>query len=287
MVLNRRGTGAGSPNVAIPSGDLFPNGVDQSPANPDIQASVRPMGWLFRSTPGYPGVRVGPHKIDLAHPQGQSIHFVPTRYAENLEVSANAGSGPPAMVDVANASKTTDLADLPGSEFLDDEGKLPGYMGRENRGIYLGDSSGAPVSDGVPRHGGNVGRDMGDRDPERFVSTAFYDRLLHNPNVVLRENLRDDPVATTIWAVVLVGFVGMLANNAERAFRGRRGRGVAATAGAAPAVAAEASTKTVVQSAETVAQAAEKSVEASAAVVKEAEKTVEKAAETVEDTATK
>lgn len=264
-------------NVAIAQGEIYPNGVDLSPANPDIQATVRPMGWLFQQSPGYPTVRQGPHKIDLAHPSGQSIHFTPVRLAEDLSQQSTE-SGPPAMIDVARASQTTDLADVPGSEFLDDEGRLPAWQAAGNMGPYLADSSGAPVSDGVPRHGGNVGRDMGDREPERFLTAAWYDRLFRNPNVVLRDELRNDPVVTTIWAVIVVGAVGMFAGNVERALRGRRGRGVAATAGAVPAVAAEASTTTVKESATTVIKAAEESVKASEEVVKEAEKVVDETA---------
>lgn len=268
-------------NVALASGELYPNGVDISPPNADIQATVRPSGWLFRPSPGYPTVRPGPHKIDLAHPQGNSIHFTPLRTAENL----SPGSGMPAMVDVANASKTVDLADMAGSEYLDDEGKLPAYLAAGNAGPYLADSSGAPVSDGMIRHGGNVGRDMGDREPERFLTVAWYDRFFRNPNMVLRDELQKDPVVTTIWAIVVVGGLGMLAGNLERAFRGHRGRGVAATTGAVPAVAAEATTTTAKDATVTVIKAAEQSVKASETVVKEAEKAVEKTAEAVKEAA--
>lgn len=268
-------------NVAIAQGEIRPNGVDISPANPDIQATVRPLGWMFRPSAGYPTVRTGPHRIDAAHPQGNSIHFTPLLLAEDLS-KQGAATGPPAMVDVAKAGETADLANVPGSEYLDGEGKLPGYLAAGNYGPYLADSSGAPTSDGTIRHGGNVGRDMGDRDPERFLTVAWYDRLFRNPNMVLREDFRTDPVVTTIWAIVVVGGIGMLAGNLERAFKGRGGgRGVAATAGATPAVAASATTETAKDATVTVIKAAEESVKASETVVKEAEKAVEKTADVV------
>lgn len=268
-----------SPNVALASGELYPNGVDVSPANPDIQATVRPLGWLFHQSAGYPTVRVGTHKIDIAHPSGQSIHFTPVRLAENLQPRDQGASGPPAMIDMTNGGDTADIADLPGSEYLDGEGKLPAWAGNQNRGPYLADGTGAPVSDGTPRYGGNVARDMGDRDPERFVTKAFYDRLLVNPNVVLRDNFQQDPVITSIWAIFVVGGIGLLAGNIERAFRSRagRGRGVAASAGAAPAAAAEGTLKTAEVATAPVVAAAEKTAEAAQKVVTETEKIAENA----------
>lgn len=265
-----------SPNVAIPSGDLFPNGIDVNLANPDVQATVRPMGWLFRPSAGYPTVRTGTHRIDLNHPQGNSIHFTPARFAEDL-LHATPGGGPPAMVDVARAGDTADIADIPGSEYLDGEGKLPGALAAENRGPYVADSSG-PAAGDVVRHGGNVRRDMGDRDPGRPNTTAFYDRLAVNPVSMLRTEWQTNPLVAVLWGAALVAGGAMLVGNVERSYRGRsRGRGVAATAGAAPAAAAEGTGKSAAQATEAASTAVE-------AVATAAEKTVEAAGEAVEKT---
>lgn len=278
----RRGN---SPNVALASGELYPNGVDISQANPDIQATVRPGGWLFKPTPGYPSVRIGTHKIDLSHPQGQSIHFTPLRLAEDPTPSHQTASGPPVMVDAAKASQTTDLADVPGSEYLDDEGKLPGYLAAQNRGPYMSDSEGWVHPGDVPRHGGNTPRDMGDRDVSHLASRAFYDRLAKNPNLVLREEWRHDPVITTLWAVVVVGGAAMLFGNIEKAFRGRnRPRGVAATVGAAPAAAAAGTGSTVADATEAANKSLTAAGEAVSTAVSAAGDAVEAAGDAVEKT---
>lgn len=280
-----RGRGFSSPNVSLASGEMYPNGVDVSPANPDVQRTVRPGGWMFKPSPGYPTIRVGVHKLDMAHPQGQSIHFTPVRLAEDVQPAHDTRSGPPVMVDAANASKTADIADLPGSEYLDGEGRLPAYMAEQNRGPYLMDSQGHVTAGDVPRHGGNTALDMGDRDPERFLTRRFYDRLLVNPNAVLKENFRDDPVITSIWAILVVGAGGLLVGNIERAFQGRnRGRGVAAAATSVPAAAASGTGATVAD----VAGAANESLTAAGsavqAAVSAAGDAVEAAGEAVEAT---
>lgn len=264
-------------NVAIPSGDLYPDGVDVHSANPILQATVRPMGWLFRGSPGYPTVRQGNHKIDLSHPQGNSIHFTPLRFAEDVIPAHSVAGGPPAMIDTVKGPDVLDLADLPGSEYLDTEGKMPGALAAANYGPYIGDGgASAPVGD-VQRHGGNVRRDMGDREAHRPNTQAFYDRLAVNPVTMLRVEWQKNPLVAVLWGGALVAVGSLLVGNVERSFRGRsRGRGVAATAGAAPAAAAEGTGR----SANAAAEAASSAVEA---VATAAEKTVEAAGEAVEE----
>lgn len=280
-IQTKRGRGiTAAPNVAFASGEIYPNGVDMSPANPDLQATVRPGGWLFRPSPGYAGVRVGNHKIDLAHPQGNGIHFTPQRFAENLTAP-----GVPGMIDKGNDH--ADVADLPGSEYLDGQGRLPAYLAESNAGPYLADSSGPRVGD-VQRHGGNVPRDLGARDSvTRDVTTrAFYDRLAMNPNVVLRQEWQKDPVVTTVWAVIVVGGLSMLAHNIERSLRGRgRGRGVAAVA-AVPAAATAGTGAAVADSAKVANTALTEAGSAVQTAVSAAGDAVQAAGEAVDKTTT-
>lgn len=264
--------------MSIASGELYPNGVDISPPSPDIQATVRPLGWLFQPSAGYPSVRVGAHAIDSADPQGNSIHFTPVKLAEDIRPSRSTASGVPAMVDVAKGGDTADLANLPGSEYLDGSGNMPSALAEANHGPYLADSSGASVSDGTPRYGGNVARNMGDRGADQVLTRAFYDRLLMNPNVVLREEWKASPVVTVVWAIAVIGAAGLVVGNIERAFRGSRGRGVAGTAAAAPAASAAAAAGTVTAVTKPVVQTAEESVKAAEDTVKAAEKAAADAA---------
>jgi hypothetical protein len=265
-----------TPNVAIASGDLYPDGVDVHAANPALQATVRPLGWLFRPSPGYPTVRQGNHKIDLAHPQGNSLHFTPLRFAEDLNPAHAVGGGPPALVDTVKGGDMIDLADLPGSEYLDGEGKMPGALAASNYGPYIGDGGGPAPTGDVQRHGGNVRRDMGDREAHRPNTQAFYDRLALNPVAMLRVEWQKNPLVAVLWGGALVAVGSLLVGNIERSFQGRnRGRGVAATAGAAPAAAAEGTGRTV----NTSAKAASSAVEA---VAEAAEKTVEAAGDATE-----
>ena len=276
-----------SPNVAIAQGDIYPNGVDVSPALPEVQATVRPVGWLFRSSAGFSTIRPGKHKIDTSHPQGNGIHFTPLRLAEDLSQQATPG-GPPAMVDPASASKTVDINDVPGSEFLDDDGKLPAWMAAQNRGPYLTDDPNrAPGA--TPQSGGTTIRDMGDRSPTRPLTRAFYG-LTQNPAGMLRQEWAENPVVALLWAGAILGGVFMLSDNIERAFRSRRGRGVAATAGAAPAAAAAGTTKTVGETAEAAnktltaaGEAVEKAVSAAGDAVEAAGEAVEKAGDAAAD----
>lgn len=264
-----------TPNVAVPSGDLYPDGVDVHAPNAALQATVRPIGWLFRPSAGYQTVRQGNHKIDLAHPQGSSVHFTPLRFAEDLNPAHSVNGGPPAMVDTVKGGDTIDLADLPGSEYLDGEGKMPGALAASNYGPYIGDGGGPAPTGDIQRHGGNVRRDMGDRDPSRPNTQAFYDRLAVNPVTMLRVEWQKSPIVAVLWGGALVAAGSLLVGNIERSFRGNRGRGVAATAGAAPAAAAQGTGRT----ADTAAEAASSAVEA---VSTAAEATVEAAGDAAE-----
>jgi hypothetical protein len=117
------------PNVAVPSGAVYPNGIEYDPADPVIQSTVRPEGTVFRSSPGYPSIRPGRFRYQASH-HGQGIHFTPQRFAEDF-----GERGLPLMVDKTKAADFTDVADLPGSERLDDSGALTASDGAANQGV--------------------------------------------------------------------------------------------------------------------------------------------------------
>lgn len=276
-----------SPNVAISSGDVYPNGVDISPANPDIQATVRPFGWLFRPSAGYETVRVGAHRLDIAHPHGQGIDFTPLRLAE--DITKGGQSGPPMMVDPATSSRHADVADIPGSEYLDDEGKVPGWMAAENRGMYLADAGGVPDGGASLHHGNRVLRDMGDRDPLRPLTRAAHGYLV-NPAGAFREDWRENPLMAVGAAAAIVGVLYMVASNFERSYRSRRGRSVAGAAGAVPAATVDTAGATVSDTARaantaltSAGEAVETAVSAAGDAVEAAGKAVEKTGDAAAD----
>src|SRR4051794_3629937 len=199
----RRGS---SPNVSLASGDLFPNGVGLNPANPDVQATVRPFGWLFRPSAGFNSVAVGAHRLDIGHPHGQGIDFSPVRLAEDLSRDPRGPEGPPLLVEPGKPGTypgdRVDLADVPGSEYLDGEGRLPADLADENRGMYLADREGGPPPGSGRLHEGlRSVPDMGDRDPFRPLTreAAGY---LHNPVGMFRSEWHDDPVKAVGIAAV-------------------------------------------------------------------------------------
>jgi hypothetical protein len=186
-------------------------------------------------------------------------------------------------VNPATASDIADIADLPGSEYLDDEGKLPGYLASQNRGPYLADDPTRSPT-GQAASGGTTLRDMGDRNPLRPLTRGFYG-LAQNPVGMLRAEWQDSPGIAVLWAAGLLGVVYMLTNNVERSFRSRRGRGLAATVGAAPAAAAAGTGKSVGDTAEAANAALTNAGKAVETAVSAAGDAVQAAGDAVEKTA--
>jgi hypothetical protein len=249
-------------NVAVPSGDLYPNGLPVIPARPDVQATVRPVGWFFRPSLGFQTVRPGAHRLQPAH-HGGGIHFTPHRFAEDIGQYAGPG-GLPLMVDKATAVHHADIADLPGSDRLDDEGKLTADAVHANEGPYMAEGTDAPRAGDIPHESIRTLADMGDRLPGRPITRAFHG-YLRNPADAFREDYAANPLVAVAVAGGIVGIGYVLVRDFERQYRSRRGRGVAAGAAAAPAAAVAASGGTVAEAAKVANEAATAAGDAAAA----------------------
>lgn len=258
-------------NVAIPAGDIYPNGVTPTVAPGDVQATTRPVGWLFRHSAGFATVRPGKTEFQDAQ-HGPGIHFTPQRFAEDIGASVD-GHGLPLMVDKASAVHMADLAELPGSDRLDDDGTVTPWEAAGNRGVLLSDSSSAPVGGKDVRESERTLPDLGDRDPTRPITRAAYG-LFHNPVNAFRSDLRS-PTMSVLSASAVIGFIYLILSNAEREYKSRKSRGTGAVGAAAatPVAAAGAATNDVAEAVGKVAESAGKAVEevtdAAADVVKE------------------
>jgi hypothetical protein len=262
-------------NVAVPAGDIYPNGLPHNLAPGDIQSTVRPQGWLFRHSAGYLTVRAG--KTDFQDGQhGGGIHFTPQRFAE--DVGSVDGHGYPLMVDKAKAVDMVDLADLPGSERLDDDGTITPYEAAGNRGVMLSDSSGAPVGGRDIRESERTIPDMGDRQLGRPITQAR--RLLMNPSSILHADYQKNPINSVLSAAFVVGVFYLIGSNLEQEFnKRRRGSSGTGAVGAAAAAPVAASGATVRQAADV----ADRSVSAAGDAVADAGKAVEKVSDAVAD----
>jgi hypothetical protein len=218
-----------SPNVEVPQGTIFPNGVDVSPANPVIQATVRPLGSVFRTSPGYETVRKGAHRMQS--PNRFGIHFAPIQLAEDFATGD-------ALVDKADFTKNADVADLPHSEVLDQDGRIPDEMIRTNHGVKLADSSGAPVG-ALSHPETRMGIEMGDRDPGRPLSKRHIDSYFKNPVNAFSDDYRQNPWLAILFAGGIVGVVYMVAKDFEGAYGRRSGSSAVSKVGAAPAAGVE------------------------------------------------
>lgn len=228
MATLRRG-----PNVAIPSGDLYPNGLRLVPANPNVQATVRPEGSFFQKSAGYETIRAGRNRFQDAY-KGMGIHFTPHRFAEDVGQFDTL----PLMVDAQTAVLHADIADLPGSGRLDDEGKLTAADSAANKGVKLAESSdAAPVGGSGLHRGSHTVKDMGDREPGRPLTARFHG-LLVNPADAFQEEYSKNPLVAIGAAGVLVGLVYYVGREFERNYRSRSNSGSGTSGAAAPIAAA-------------------------------------------------
>lgn len=287
MVGNDRQRGGG--NVAIPSGDIYPDGIPLVAANPDVQATVRPAGWMFRKSAGFETVRPGRTRFqDGFH--GLGIHFTPMRYAEDLG-EYQSGSLP-LLVDKDKSYDHADIADLPGSDRLDDTGSLPARDAATNAGPKLSEGNTFPTGSANVRESEGLPRDMGDRDPSRPMTRDFYNNALKNPIGLFRSEYQKDPLKSVAVAGAIVGIVYMVTRDFERAYRRRRGSSVVGSVGAVPAAATETAGATVADAAEVAnkaateaGKAASEAASAAGDVAKAAGDAVEKTTEAVADAA--
>lgn len=281
-----------TPNVAVPSGALYPNGVEFDPPDPSVQATTRPEGAIFRSSPGYSSIRPGRFRLAPGHPHGPGIHFTPQRFAE--DVGELGPGGYPLMVDKARAADFADVADLPGSERLDDNGAISASDAAQNRGVKLSEGTDSPTGGADVRESEKTIPDMGDRSPGRPFTRSFWNATLHNPINVFQDEYRSNPVMAIGLAGVFVGLAYALGTEFERAWTRRSsGRGAVGAAGTAPAAAVESTgasvkeaTSVVNDSVTAAGDAVETAVSAAGDAVEAAGTAAEKATKAAADAAT-
>lgn len=267
-------------NVAIPSGDLYPNGITPTALNPDVQATVRPAGQFFRKSPGYETVRPGRTRFQAAY-HGLGIHFTPQRFAEDVGEFDSL----PLVVDAETSGRHADIAELPGSERLDDGGRLLDEDNATNGGVRLAESNRAAPTGGKVLHAGNrTAIDMGDRDSDRPLTKAFY-KGLHNPVQVFRSEYADNPVAAVAVAGLIVGAVYYLTRELESAYKSRNRSGAAAVGAvaAAPVAVSGEAVKDAAVTANRAASAAGEAAKEAASAAGDAAEAAGEAAEEVTD----
>lgn len=273
MPITNPGT---SPNVEIPQGSVFPNGIDSSPANPTVQATVRPLGSTFRTSPGYDTVRRGAHR--LQSPSRFGMHFVPIQLAEDFTTGDM-------LVDKADFTKNADVADLPHSEDLDSDGRLPAEMVRMNQGVKLADSSGPPVG-AIAHPETRMGIDMGDRDPGRPLSRAHFDSYFKNPINAFNDDYKENPWLALLFAGGIVSVVYMISQDFEQAYGRRKDSGPVSKIAVVPAAGVEtagAQVKDAAEVANKAATAAGNAASEAASAAGDVAEAAGKAAETVTD----
>lgn len=207
-------------NASIPQGDIYPNGLELDAPDRVVQTTTHVGGSFFKSSPGVPTIRSGRHRLQKNF-HGLGIHFTPLRFAEDL-----GAAGLPLLIDERTPG---DVADLPGSERLDDEGKTTAddrvYLAEEGAAETSNESVGA-------RHAHTA-----DLDGIRTETTRFARGLLRNPVDFLSDEYKKTPTKAVLMAAAICSGVYLLAREFEQSYnrRKRRSNSVAA----APAAAVE------------------------------------------------
>lgn len=274
-------------NVAIPQGAVYPDGLDVTVANPDIQATVRPEGTYFKKSVGYASIRTGRTKFQNAH--GMGIHFTPLTFAENVSQPDSL----PLMVDSTTGPDHADIAALPGSENLTMDGNIHPADAATGHTILMSEPGRmAPTGGDVKHPGLKTLPDMGDREPHRPLTQMFHG--LAHPAELFKGEYAKDPVIAIGAAALITAIAWSIGRDFERSYRSRErsassGGGVsgaAAPVAAAPAAAIDTSGNVVEEVAETAVAAAETVADAAGAVVETAASAVETVTETVADAVT-
>lgn len=238
-------------NVSVPSGDVYPNGVPVTRPDVFVQSTTHIGGSFFKSSPGFPSLRPGRHRLQKSY-HGTGLHFTPQRFAEDV-----GQAGLPMLVE-PDAVDSADIAELPGSERLDDEGKTTA----DDR-IYLAegkDSEVALTETVEERHSHTM-----DLDGIRTESRRWTSGLLRNPVEFVSAEYGRTPVKAVVIASGIVAAVYVVARDFERSYNRRKRRaGIAAapaaaveTSGSTAATVVEAPAKVVKEVAEAVSEGAE------------------------------
>lgn len=259
-------------NAAIPSGAVYPDGLDLTTADPFIQRSVRPEGSYFRRSAGYATIRPG--RTRFQNNKGRGIHFTPQRFAENVDQPHTL----PLMVDSTTAEDHADVADLPGSENLTMDGNINPASGRT---MLMSEPADSPPSS-VGKHVGlRTLPDMGDREPHRPLSQIFHG--LAHPVEMFKGEYAKDPLIAIGGAALITAVAWSIGRDFEQSYRSRERTassgggvsGVAAPVAAGPAAVVETAGEVVEQAASTAVAAVETVTEAAGEVVETAAETVE------------
>lgn len=270
-------------NVAIPSGTVYPDGLNLTMPDPVVQASVRPEGSYFRRSVGYATIRPGKSRFQDSH--GQGIHFTPQRFAENVD-SPNTL---PLMVDSTVAEDHADIADLPGSENLTMDGNI---KPASQATMLMSEPSTSPPSSTGKHVGRRTLPDMGDREAHRPLSQIFHG--LAHPVEMFKGEYAKDPLIALAGAGLITAIAWSVGRDFERSYRSRErvassGGGVtgaAAPVAAGPAAVVETAGEVVEEAASTAVEAVETVVEAAGEVVETTAQTVEKVTDQAADAVT-
>jgi len=210
-------------NVAIPQGDIWPNGLQLDAPDSAVQSTAHIQGTFFKSSPGIPSIRIGKHRIQKTY-HGLGHHFTPLRFAEDFGTK-----GLPTLVSEKEASYG-DVADLPGSGRLDDEGKTTAPEDR----FYLAEHGDMPTGTESVQERHNPTLDL---DGVRTEAGRITRGFLRNPVDFLSGEYKKTPVKAIVMATGIVLAVNLLAGNVEREYkrRKRRSGAVGAAGGAAAA----------------------------------------------------
>lgn len=274
-------------NVSIPQGAVYPDGLDVTLANPDIQATVRPEGSYFKKSVGYASIRPGRTKFQNAH--GMGIHFTPMTFAEDLSRPDTL----PLMVNSTTAPDHADVADIPGSEDLTMDGQINPARAATGGGVLMSEPNKmAPVGGDVQHAGLKTLPDMGDREAHRPLTQIFHG--LAHPAELFKGEYAKDPIIAIGAAAVITAIAWSIGRDFERSYRSRErsassgggASGAAAPVAAAPAAAIDTSGNAVEKVADTAVEAVETVADATGAVVETAASAVETVTETVADAVT-
>jgi hypothetical protein len=226
--------GAPSARVAIPQGDLYPSGIPVVVPNDNIQSTVRPEGSFFLQSSGYHTIRPGSKRFQDGF-RGPGIGFTPLRYAENVAQLDDL----PALVDQDDAMLHADIAEIPGSNVLDDRGQISEAAFDAGYGTKHGNSDKTfPHHDGVSHpHGALMTTpDMGDRRPDRPLTRQWLQGVLHDPLSAFQEEYRTHPITAIVVAASGISLAYWIGREFDSQYGSRGGNaGAAAPAGVATA----------------------------------------------------
>lgn len=250
---------------AIPSGELFPNGILPSRVPAEVQATTMIPGSFFQPSSGFAGIRAGKNRFQDAS-RGWGYHFAPLLYAEDV-----GRSGHSLLVDPTSVEDDADVAELIGSGDLDvqemdvklatprEPETAPDSVAERHRATL--DLTGVRSIPGVLM------------DETRRIEVAGRN-IWHNPVKFISNEYQRTPLKAILLAAVITGGVYVVVRDFERSYRRRARRGVL---GAAPAATVETTGSTAETIIETPVKAVAKVAQAAGDAVEGVTETVAEA----------